>query len=275
MTTLTRRNYGRGHTYAVDGKKAPGVTTILRMRANEAFVTSAAQKTAYYAVDHWGELSEKPISVRLERMAAARWQSLEAAALRGTKLHAYAERLHRDEEIPADELDDEQSALVDSYVTFLDRTGLHVVAAEMVVGNRAPLYCGTADLVADLPALRYGDTEIPPSRWLLDLKTALKGVFPDSALQTTAYRMAKFYLRPDGTTGLTEELGIERCGAVHVRQDGWALYPLESGPMVWDTFRHYAWLFHNADDQTAKTWLGSAIDPPSIAPALITTASQF
>lgn len=263
--TLTRRNYGRGHSYAIDGQKAPGVTSILRMRANEAFVTSAAQKTAYYAVDHWDELSRMPLSVRLTRMAGARWEQLTAAGLRGTKLHAYAWRLHLDQEIPGDELSDEQAALVDSYLTFLDRTALHVVAAELVVGNRDPLYCGTADLVADLPALTYGEDDIPASRWLLDLKTAVSGVWPDAAMQTCAYSRAEMYVKADGSTGQLAELGIERCGAVHVRADGWDLYPLEVGEDVWQTFSRYAWLYQHAGDEAVKQWVGAAIDPPAAA----------
>jgi hypothetical protein len=243
------------------------------MRANEAFVTSAAQKTAYYAVDHWDELSHMPISVRLTRMANARWEQMTAAALRGTKLHAYAWRLHLDQEIPGDELTDEQAALVDSYLSFLDRTGLAVVAAEMVVGSRDPLFCGTADLVGDLPALAHGETIIPAARWLLDLKTAASGVWPDAALQTCAYSRATVYLKPDGTEAPLSELGIERCGAVHVRADGWDLYPLDAGEDTWQTFLRYAWLFEHASDEAAKQWVGAAVDPP--AAALISPAARF
>jgi hypothetical protein len=193
--------------------------------------------------------------------------------LRGTKLHTYAERLHHDQEIPGDELTDEQAALVDSYLGFLDRTQLVVVAAELVVGSRDPLFCGTADLVADLPELWCGDEHIAATRWLLDLKTALKGVFPDSAMQTCAYSRAEVYLDANGNERPMSDLGIQRCGAVHVRPDGWDLYPLETGGEVWETFQRYAWLYHHASDETAKGWVGMAVDPPP-AP-LLSTAANF
>ncbi len=260
--TLTRRNYGRGHAYTVDGEKAPGVTAIIGMRHNEAFVVHASKATASYAVDNWAELGQLPPSVRMDKLIGARWRGMSTAGLRGTKLHAYARRLHMDQEIRGTELDDEQAALVDSYISFLDRTDLSVVAAEMVIGNRNPLYCGTADLVADLPELDTGELVIPAARWLLDLKTALKGVFPDSALQTCAYSRAESYLRPNGSEADLVDLGIERCGAVHVRPDGWTLYPLDTGEETWETFTRLAWLYHHRDPY--EHWVGQAIDATAV-----------
>lgn len=260
--TLTRRNCGRGHTYALDGDKAPGVTRILEMRAHPAFVNAAVKVTANYAVDHWASLSDLLVSERLTAIKGAKQATWGAAAMRGTKLHGYAERLHADEEIPGDELTDEQAALVDSYVAFLDRTGLVVVAAELVVGRRsAPRYCGTADLVCDLPELRAGSEVFPAARWLLDMKSGASGIWPDAALQACAYERAEVYLLGGAEVPLAG-LGIERCGAVHVRTDGWDLYPLDTGEVTWETFVRLAWLYEHRE--AADEWVGAAVDPPRV-----------
>ena len=260
--TLTRRNCGRGHTYALDGEKAPGVTRILEMRAHPAFVNAAVKVTANYAVDNWETLAALPVSARLEQFWGANQATWGRAAMRGTRLHGYAERLHHDHEIPGDELSDEQAALVDSYVAFLDRTDLRVVATELVLGCRAPMrYCGTADLVADLPAFTCGMAVLPAARWLLEIKAGASGIWPDAALQTCAYSRAEVCLRAGEVVPVTD-LGIERCGAVHVRTDGWDLYPLETGPEVWETFLRLAWLYEHAE--AFDTWVGAAVDPPAM-----------
>jgi hypothetical protein len=269
--TLTRRNYGRFHGYTIDGTKAPGVTAILKMRNNPAFEKFAIKVTANHAVNHWDELAELPGAARLDRLMGAKQAYLTAAAKRGTRLHSFAYRLNRDQEVAGEELDDDsdQAALVDSYLKFLDRTQADVVAAEMVIGNRNPLYCGTADLVCDLPALvTVSGDDLPAARWLLDLKTAGSGIFPESALQTCAYSRAEVYLK-DGAEAPLSELGIQRCGAIHVRADGWDLYPLDTGDVTWETFKHLAWLYEHQEEY--GTWVGAAVDPPGVP----VTAQRF
>ena len=119
----------------------------------------------------------------------------------------------------------------------------------MVVANRSVFYCGTADLVAEMRGIR----------WLLDIKTARSGIFPDNALQCCAYANAEIYLCAKGDEHPIADLGIQRVGGIHVRSDGWDLRPLESGPEVWNYFRHLAWLYRQSD--LLDTWMGRAIQP--------------
>jgi hypothetical protein len=74
-----------------------------------------------------------------------------------------------------------------------------------------------------------------------------------------AYSRAEVYLDGDAEK-LLPDLGIERCGAIHVRSDGWDLRPVETGDEVWAMFRHLAWLARRVDD--VRDWVGPAITPP-------------
>jgi len=246
--TLTRRNHGRGHSYKADGLPVPGVTRILEMYPKPALINWAGNTTAAYAVDHWAELDGLPPSQRLDRISKARFGELDAAARRGTQVHTLAESLAAglDVDVPP-----ELAGHVASDRDFLRRFNPEPIAIELIVCNREVGYCGTADLVAHM----LGET------WLLDLKTGRSGIFPEAALQVCAYSRAETYsLPPDDAEHPLADLGITRCGAVHVRGDGFDVYPLDAGPETWAYFRHLAAL--HAASETTREWVGEVLDPP-------------
>jgi hypothetical protein len=256
--TIERRNSGKGHAYLVDGQRLPGVTTILDQVPKAALIKWAAETTANYAVDNWAVLSGLRPSARLDRLKSARFEDRDTAGNRGTAVHKLAERLHMGQTVAVPE---ELAGHVESYTGFLDTLGVVVIAAELVVANRAVRYCGTTDLIGELPELEDQDGNvIPAARWLLDLKTGRSGIWPESALQTCAYSRAEVFAGPDGEECDLASLGIERCGAVHVRADGWSLVPLDTGPGTWEHFQHLAWLHH--DQEAMSSWVGTAVSPP-------------
>lgn len=245
---IIRRNYGTGHSYEVDGKSLPGVTTVLKMLPKPALIDWAGRTTAEYAVDHWNELAELRVSERLARLNKARFAERDAAARRGTDVHRLAERWQAGEDvIPPEEL----RGHTESYFDFLDRLDVQAVAVETVVANRTVGYCGTFDLVADLAG----------ERWMLDIKTGRSGIYPEAALQQCAYMRAEVYLAADGTEKPLADLKVQRAGGLHVRADGWDLYPLDTSGIVWDYFRHLVWL-HQQDD-----YLKTLVWPPVEVPA--------
>jgi|SRR5262245_13241053 len=250
--TLIRRNHGRNHSYWVDGEKLPGVTTILRQQPKPALVEWAGNTTADYALDNWDELAELKPSERLARLKRARYVERDAAARRGTQVHALAEQLAAGREV---EVPEALTGHVESYVKFLDAFDPEPIALELVIANREHRYCGTADLVAHMRG----------AVWMIDIKTARSGIFPETALQVCAYSRAETYADDDGSESPLAGLGIERCAALHVRGDGYDLRPLETGPAVWETFQHLAWLHHHAE--LAESWVGDAIDPPPLRAA--------
>jgi len=248
--TITHRKYGTGHTYYLDSVKVPGVTTILNAALPKpALIEWAGRTTASYAVDRWEELTELAPSKRLDALNRARFEEKDTAAKRGTEVHRLAEHLVRGEEIDVPE---ELAGHVESYLDFLNTWEPIPVLVESVVANRAVGYAGAVDLVADLRG----------TRWLLDLKTSRSGIFGETALQLVGYSRSEIYLDGDGNEAPLADLGIERCGAVHVRSDGWDLRPVETSDEVWTFFRHLAWIARRVED--VREWVGPVITPPRI-----------
>ena len=266
--TVKRRRVGKsGHGYTVDGEKVPGVTRILDLLPKDNLIKWAAESTAKYALNNWGTLSDLPPADRLDRMFGARFEKSQPAAKRGTEVHALAEPAIRGEPINMDAVPEELRGYVESYLDFCDVIGPVPLenGTELVVANRTHRYCGTADLVADLPDLIYDGEGIAADRWLLELKTG-KGVWPESALQACAYEHSEVFVDPKDPDDerKTEWLKIGRCGVVHIGPDSWELHPLDTGPEVWEFFLHLRWLYDRQDDM--KSWVGGTATVADLAP---------
>jgi hypothetical protein len=255
-------NRGRGHSYELDGEKIQGVTTVLNAGVPKNALTNwAARVAGEYAVDHWAELAELSVSERLEQIRTAPDRARNEAGDRGTQVHDLVRRYLAGEEIVAP---DDLAGHFDAGVLFEQEWHPAEVAVEFAVFARANdwgrprAYGGRSDLLA-----RLADGHL----WLLDWKTALKGVFPDNALQLAAYRNADFYI----VDGQVDEHGqyvehpmpaVDRCGIVWLRGDGtYELVPLEADE------RAYA-IFLAAQEVAAFTkserddWIYSALRPP-------------
>ena len=247
--SIVRREYRNGHSYKVDGEKYDGVTTLLgKGLPKPALINWAANTTAGYAVDHWDELSEEPVSKRLDILKKARYADLDQAARRGTEVHSLAEELVQGHEV---EIPEAIAGHVESYVKFLDDFEPEPILVESVVAHRKWKYCGTLDLVA----------RINGEVWILDVKTTRSGIFPEVALQVASYRHAEVYLGADGEEHPMAELGITRGGAIHVRADGYDLIPLDTSEKVFTAATRVFWLARLQDEMDA--WRGDEIHAPA------------
>ena len=231
-----RRNYGRNHAYYLrleDGSevKLDGVTTLLSNGLPKpALVNWAANITAEYAVDHWGELEEMPLSERVKTLKAAKNKSRDEAAARGTEVHELAERIALGEEV---DVPDEIRGHVESAVRFMDDFDIEVVLTETSCFHEKAGYAGTFDLL-----LR--SKKFPGRVILADWKTNRSGIFPETALQLTAYARATHYLDKDKQERLIADLGITDCWAIWVRSDGYEVYEMENSASTWAAFAHIA-----------------------------------
>jgi hypothetical protein len=250
MSGLERRNHGRGHSYYIDGAKVPGITTVLnRGIPKPQFAVADVKKAGRYAIDYWDELAELPISERLERIVGAPRAMLTAAGVRGTAVHKFAEQLQAGQEI---QVPDDHRGYVDAYLAFDHEWQPKEHLIERPFFHRRMLYAGTPDLLADLA---------DGKRWLLDWKTTASGIWPEHALQLAAARYAEVALAADGTELPVAELGIQQCGAVHLRDDGtYELRPCESGPEAFRAFLHAKQLAAFTDS-SREDWVGDAIQP--------------
>jgi len=230
---IKRVNRGKNHWYVdIDsGERVPGVTSITDGGLpKKALINWSANATAEYAVDHWTELSELSPSVRLKTLQGSRYAVKDAAANKGTRVHELAEKLVRGERVTVPE---DLTGYVQSYVRFLDEFDVRPILVEKTVHSARHNYCGTLDLIADL--LDPDDPEPDPETrarqtWLLDVKTNRSGIFGETALQLAGYRYADAWIDEDaGVEHAMPE--VDRCGAVHVRADGYDLIPLEVTPV--------------------------------------------
>jgi hypothetical protein len=269
--TVKRRKFGTGHAYYVDGEKVPGVTTVLGDTVPKNLTDWAARCAADHAIDYWPELEQLRPSERHKRLHYAYRDERDAAARRGTEVHRLAEQLNNDEEVIVPE---ELAGHVEAYRDFLDTIEPRPLqgGTELVVANRTHRYCGSVDLIADLPAVSVARELIRPCRWLLELKTTRSGVWPESALQACAYEHAEVFVDPADPDDerKMDWLQIVRCGVVWIRSDAWELRPVYTGDLAWSMFlrlrEQYEQLEKTASGRGLPSgWIG---DPAAPAPDL-------
>jgi hypothetical protein len=244
-----RRNHGRGHSYRIDGERVPSITGILRAIAKPGLVNWASGESAKYAINHWDELAELLPSERLDRIKGAPDEYRDARGAVGKNVHTLIEQMIRAGEA---DVADELKGYADAWDRFDEDWQPKPLLVEEPFYNRTAGYAGTPDLVAEL-----ADGQL----WLLDWKTALKGIWPEIALQLAAARFAEFTVGDDG-----QELPVPKvdaCAGIEIRSDG--TYDLKPVTADGEAFGIFLYLKHVADftEDGRDRWIGDALLPPS------------
>lgn len=156
------------------------------------------------------------------------------------------------EEVPLD--GPELKPFVENFTAFEAEWKPRWQASEMVVANRSHGYAGTLDYVigGDGPigdALRWCGYQVPDGVDIMgDTKTGgdwdhvtsgghVHGVYPEAGLQMSAYRRAEIaWLRDASRVPMppTAEVGV----VLHLRPEGFRLYPVRCGELEYQYFRH-------------------------------------
>lgn len=237
------------HEYWLDGKRAPGVTTVTKHADGSAdglinwAVTGAIDYT-YENRERLADLSREEYGALVD--AGARAQRDEAKNA-GVEVHAIAHALLSGGPV---QVPDYLRGHVDATIDFMERHDVADLASERPVGNRRWGYAGTMDLIA-----RLSDGRL----WLLDYKTGAS-IWLTVALQLAAYRYAEFYVNEDGTEH--DMPPIEECGVVKVTADGWELLPVVAGPEQFKAFLNALQVHRFAKTKTDALILPALPVPP-------------
>lgn len=215
------------HRYRLDGKAVPSVTGLIKGGLpKDALVYWSAKAVAEYVADnpdgieHLRNMGRGPMIDALKRLP---WERRDQAGIRGTDVHDIAERIVNGSEVDVPE---HLVGHVESCLAFMDDWQIKPVLVEAVVGSRTAQYAGKLDLVAD---------HARGPRAIFDYKTTASGIYKETAFQNAAYAFADFH-GENGEESPMADVGIEASYGVHIRADGYDVFPLAYGPQVHDEF---------------------------------------
>ncbi|MFF4661997.1 hypothetical protein [Streptomyces sp. NPDC001282] len=258
----------------VTGDKYRRVTTILSQGSTKGDVLAlwAANLVAETAFAHLPQLvsaSRRP-ETRTELydwLRRAPLRKKDERADIGSAVHSIIEAHVLGQPIPAELVDDQEMApYLANFLQFVEEWQVTFEASEMVVGNRTAGYAGTLDYLLRSPLIA-AEFDIPADTVLMgDTKTGgeldVKGVYPEAALQMSAYRRAEVAWLRDGSTvpmPATHSTGV----VLHLRPEGYRLIPVACGDDVFAAFR----IVQQAADWVSglsKTVVGQALTLPTI-----------
>lgn len=248
MTTMTHEELVQqvefkesNHSYTLEGKRIPSVTTILGSLHKGALVPWAAKLSSAHWLD---EARKRIIDVvdgegQLRACAAFDPDELEAVfaeakkahvvasrdgAYKGSLVHDAISRYHTaadgfDWEFePPD--DPEAAAAMEAFLGWYSRSTYEVLESERIVLDAKRRYVGTTDLVMVDSKGRYvvGDVKTNNTS-----KESPLGIYPEHLLQLAAY--ARAY--EDETGNRVDRTVVIRCG-----KDG-SMFPLERKRTAW------------------------------------------
>lgn len=251
----TRRvNRGYGHSYLLDGQKVPGVTTILSDTVPKPWMGPwTAKECATFVADKF----EAVQALHPDRMAiidmvkGAANRKRDFAALRGTQIHGYAERIVAGEDVLWAEIASEQRGCVEQYIQWLDDYDPHFFGVELVIANRTHRWMGTLDSLATSDRLGAG-------LLLIDIKTSASGAKWDTALQCAAYAHAEFWVDDKG--GEHAMPPISAGYVLWLGADRYEFRPLDISDVVYRKFR-YLQMIYKLEDQLSDA-LGDPLEIP-------------
>jgi hypothetical protein len=253
------------------------VTTLqkLGLGNSDAIVGWAVKATAEYAVDNleWlATVAEKDRDAALKLIKGARWTASKKALMRGSEVHAAAERIAYGE---TPELSDEARPYVNQYLRFLDEHQPTFEMAEAPVYNLSFHYAGTLDAIVTIGGRRC----------VLDMKTTAKQPdgsdgsrppFPEVALQLVAYRRAELvglgppnqvddggrrYYVYDPSMPTVEMPETDGALALLVSPFDYELVPVRADDDVWNAFLYVREIARWQVDTSTKV-IGPTIAPP-------------
>ena len=277
---IPRRSNAGFYRCPETGELLRSVTTILKQGSpKEALIHWAGNLVAETAMEHLPRLvraSRRPADAAdaYDWLRRAHTRKKDERADLGTAVHAIVEAKVLDTPIPDSVLaDPEMRPYIRNFEQFVQEWQIKFTASEMVVADYDHKFAGTLDFLLQSPLLAAAlgcdpDMDIPGDTKTggeLDEKTydgGPKGVYPEAGIQMSAYRKARYGWMRDGSRVELDprhEVGV----VLHLRPQGYRLYPVRCGDDVFEAFCH---IRRVAEFQTgpAKTIVGP---PLTLTPA--------
>lgn len=249
---------GRYYEHPLTAERATSVTKCCGVLNKPALVNWAAKLVATYAVEHLNEWFRLGKSQATDLLKGEPNRVMRASGDLGSLVHGAVEaKVIGGPILPA--VEEVCRAHLEHFAQFCADFEPVFICCEATLWSRQHGYAGTTDAFVSFnrpPAgLTAGDVVV------LDYKTG-SGVYPEAALQMSAYRYADFILLADGTEIPVPEV---TAGAVlHLRPEGYQLVPVDTGPEVFELFLHCLALCEWVDG-LSKRVIGPALCPPVLS----------
>lgn len=242
---------GRLYTWPPTGETFTSVTTILNVLSKPFLSKWMAKQAAEYAISKWFDMdyilkvSDDPKAV-IDEIAKASERTASEASDTGNLAHAWVEA-----HIKGEVWDQPEPPHAAFFKAWEASYKPEYLLCESTVYNRAEGYAGTLDFMAII------DQHIT----MVDVKTG-KSVYPEVALQLTAYKHGEFI----GIDNRETALPLATAGAVlHLRPRSFKYVPCRVDEEVWNAFRYikeaYRW-----QQYTSKNVLGFDKKPTNWEP---------
>lgn len=252
--SATRRiNNGRGHTYIIDGVKADGVTSILNGGIPKPALTRWAAKTvAEFVAERRDILTKLSDQELIDLCVGVPFRERDAAANRGTEVHAIAAKLAMGEDV---EVPEPLVGRVDAYIAWEKAWQPRNVRVENVIVNRQYRYAGTFDILCEIDGM---------GTVLSDIKTGRSGIFAETGLQLSAYGHGEVILHDDGTEEPMPH--VDTYAALWLTRDDYEFMPLDVGEADFRAFLYAQqitrWTKERAGDHATRPMVGAPLRPP-------------
>lgn len=239
------------HRYSIDGRHATAVSTALKGIPKDALVRWAAKTVAEYVTDNIHDvkrmLDTSGPGFATHFLTELPNQKRDTAAVRGTAVHGFAERVIRGEEV---EVPDHLVPYVEGYLHFLEDFDPVTVHEELIVASREHMIAGRLDSIQQIPG--FGLCQV-------DYKTS-SGVYGEHALQVAAYRHMEVCV-VDGEEQPNPQ--VEHTFVLHIMPGEYALIPVQAGPVEFGYFlTALANYRQNVMSNRLSKLIGEPVEPP-------------
>ena len=231
----TKSSYGsRFYVNPETGDTVPGVTSILNMLPKPFLKPWAAKVVAETAVDQLPEIMalrlRDGVEAAVNHLKGSPDRFTKSAADVGTDVHDMFERMAKGSKLSLLN-SDPLAPYANHFNEFLTEFSPEFVMLEETVWSDTHGYAGSFDAI-----MRVGSELV-----IADWKTTRSGVHEEVALQLAAYKNADYVLKPNGTK--IELPQVDGGAVLHVRPEGWALYPVNISDEVFAHFLNVKQVF--------------------------------